>query len=210
VLLVSFNYDLLLEHALLAQFDIAKPHLQSYLDGPYHVIKPHGSTNWFRINERVEDLPPEQVIKAGGAVDQSMPVTMSKGEPKSGWLPALAVPTVSKSSFECSPQHVESLAVLLPHVDRLLVVGWKGQEKTFLDMCAEHIPQGLTGLVISHEIGSATRIAEHLVDSIHGSTILPSSRTGFSHALGWDRTVDAVWNGEPEVETGAKSADNPR
>lgn len=210
VLLVTFNYDLLLEHALSYQFGIEKPNLASYPVGPYHLIKPHGSTNWFRINERVKDLPPEVVIKEGGVVDQSMPVTMSE-EPRPGWLPALAVPTFSKSSFECPPEHERALANLLPEVDRLLVIGWKGQEKTFLDMCADRIPQGLTGLVVSHEIGSATGIAKHLGKSIPGSRILPSSRTGFSHALGWDRTVDAVWKGEPEVmKTGATSADNPR
>lgn len=209
VLLVTFNYDLLLEHALRREFEIEKPNLASYPEGPYHLIKPHGSTNWFRINERVEDLPPELVIKEGGVVDQSMPVTMSE-KPRPGWLPALAVPTFSKSSFECPPEHERALANLLSEVDRLLVIGWKGQEKTFLDMCADRIPYGLNGLVVSHEIGSATTIARHLGESIPGSRILPSSRTGFSHALGWDRTVDAVWNGEPEVRTGATSADNPR
>ena len=198
VLVVSFNYDLLFEHALHAQLDIEKPHLASYPVGPYHLIKPHGSTNWSRINVSVEDLPPELVIKAGGVVDQGMPVTMSEPA-KTGWLPALAVPTVSKSSFECPPGHVQALASLLPEVDRLLAVGWRGQEQTFLDMCADHIPQGLAGLVISHEIGSATKIAEHLAESIPGSRILPSSSTGFSHALRWDRTVEAAWKGEPEV-----------
>jgi hypothetical protein len=60
-----------------------------------NLIKPHGSTNWFRVNERVEELTPAQVIQGGGLVDPSMPVTMTKDEPKPGWLPALAVPTTS-------------------------------------------------------------------------------------------------------------------
>jgi hypothetical protein len=132
VLLVSFNYDLLLEHALSYQFGIEKPNLASYPIGPYHLIKPHGSTHWFRINTKVEDLPPELVIKEGGVIDQSMPVTMSE-QAKPGWLPALSVPTTSKSSFECPPEHERALANLLPEVDRLLVIGWKGQEQTFLD-----------------------------------------------------------------------------
>jgi hypothetical protein len=201
VLLVTFNYDLLLEHALNAQLGIAKPHLQSYPDGPYHLIKPHGSTNWFRVNELVEDLTPAQVIQEGGLIDQSMPVTMTKDEPKPGWLPALAVPTTSKSSFECPPPHVESLEVLLAEVDRLLVVGWRGQEQTFLDMCANQIPQGLTGLVISQEIGSATKIALQLSNSIPDSRILASPSTGFSNALRWDRAVEAAWKGEPESDS---------
>jgi hypothetical protein len=86
VLLVTFNYDLLLEHALNAQLGIEKPHLDSYPGGPYYLIKPHGSTNWFRINKRVEDLTPAHVIQEGGLVDQNMPVTMTKEEPKPGWL----------------------------------------------------------------------------------------------------------------------------
>jgi hypothetical protein len=128
-----------------------------------------------------------------------MPVKMTKDEPKPGWLPALAVPTTSKSSFECPPPHVDSLAAYLADVDRLLVVGWMGQEETFLGMCADQIPHGLTGLVISREIDSAEKIAEHLSNSIPDSRILASSRTGFSNALEWDRTVEAAWNGEPEV-----------
>jgi hypothetical protein len=199
VLLVTFNYDLLLEHALNAQLGIEKPHLQSYPDGPYHLIKPHGSTNWFRVNEGLEDLTPAEVIREGGLVDQSMPVTMSKGEPKPGWLPALAVPTTSKSSFECPPEHVDSLEALLAKVDRLLVVGWQGQEETFLEMCADRIPAGLRGLVISHEIGSAEKIAGHLSKSIPDSRILASPSTGFSNALRGDRTVEAAWKGEPEA-----------
>jgi len=201
VLLVTFNYDLLLEHALTAQLGIDKPHLDSYPGGPYYLIKPHGSTNWFRINKSMEDLTPAEVIREGGLVDRNMPVTMTKEEPKPGWLPALAVPTTSKSSFECPPEHEERLAVYLAKVDRLLVVGWQGQEETFLRMCADQIPQGLTGLVISHEIGSATRIALHLSNSIPDSRIVASPSTGFSSALRWDRAVEAAWKGEPESDS---------
>lgn len=199
VVLVTFNYDLLLETALRLQLGIEKNHIDAYPTGVYKVFKPHGSVDWMRVVTAIEEHNPQQVIATGVMpTDDSQIVRREDTNPQPGWIPALAVPTVSKSSFECPPAHVDALTGLLPQVDRLLTIGWRGRERTFLDLCAEHFRPGLTGLVVSGDPASAKSIALHLRDALPESTILPSSSSGLSHSLRSDRMVDAVWEGLPE------------
>jgi hypothetical protein len=200
VLLVTFNYDLLLETALRFQLGIDKNHIDTYPTGTYKVIKPHGSTDWLRVVTTIEEHQPRDVIASGIIPpDDSAIVRSGDTNAQPGWIPALAVPTVSKSSFECPPTHEKALIDLLPYVDRLLTIGWRGQEKTFLDLCAKHLRSGLRGLVVSSDPGSAKTIALHLRDAFPDSMILPSSSSGFSHSLRSDRTVDAAWAGEGDA-----------
>ncbi len=54
--------------------------------------------------------------------------------------PALALPVVSKSEFVCPQPHLERLKQMIPNVERILVIGWRGAEKHFLSL----LKDGLT------------------------------------------------------------------
>jgi hypothetical protein len=57
-------------------------------------------------------------------------------------FPAIAIPVEKKRTFECPPQMLEELAVLLPHITKILVIGWRATEEHFLGMLGNR----LTGL----------------------------------------------------------------
>ncbi|MGO9208104.1 MAG: hypothetical protein ACLQBX_18330 [Candidatus Limnocylindrales bacterium] len=46
-------------------------------------------------------------------------------------LPAIAIPLRNKAEFVCPPDHVARLDALLPSVDRVLTIGWRGAEAAF-------------------------------------------------------------------------------
>ena len=52
-------------------------------------------------------------------------------------IPALALPVVTKSQFICPPAHLDRLRELLPKVEKILVIGWRGSEKHFLKLLSE-------------------------------------------------------------------------
>ncbi|HEX6573863.1 MAG TPA: hypothetical protein VF042_02740 [Gemmatimonadaceae bacterium] len=50
------------------------------------------------------------------------------------FVPAIAVPVVQKSEFECPREHLNTLKAMLPEVDRILAIGWASNEKHFLKL----------------------------------------------------------------------------
>jgi hypothetical protein len=58
-------------------------------------------------------------------------------------IPALAIPVVTKSNFVCPQAHIDHLEQLLPKVEKILVMGWRGAETHFLKL----LSAGLRGPV---------------------------------------------------------------
>jgi hypothetical protein len=56
------------------------------------------------------------------------------------WIPALAVPIQNKPDFECPPNHIQLLRELLPEVNRILIIGWRGMEGHFMRELRDHRP----------------------------------------------------------------------
>ncbi len=52
-------------------------------------------------------------------------------------VPALAIPATGKSEFICPKNHLESLRKVIPHVTKIVIVGWRAAEQHFLTMLAE-------------------------------------------------------------------------
>lgn len=48
--------------------------------------------------------------------------------------PALAIPFARKFAFDCPMDHLEQLKHVLPLVNRILIVGWRGNEQHFLNL----------------------------------------------------------------------------
>jgi hypothetical protein len=67
-----------------------------------------------------------------------LPIVLTKDRAEDNrqvvYLPALAIPTVSKHTFMCPKDHVDTLARLIPEVTKIAIVGWRAGEKHFLQM----------------------------------------------------------------------------
>jgi hypothetical protein len=191
VLLVTFNYDPMLDQARRSVFDVppgdddSGPRLtypETYLAGPTMLIRPHGSVDWAHLARRgpgssaelIEDSPNYRLTER---IDRWKGHGQSYGE-----VPAIAIPTRGKLQFECPSEHVEALRRHLGDVTHVLTIGWRAQEEAFLDLCRDKLNQPVRGLVVSGTIGGAKQTAKHL-DTALGSKahrILPAGVMGFS------------------------------
>ena len=77
----------------------------------------------------------------------------------SPYVPAIAVPIADKDEFECPPAQVDRLAGLIEHVDRVLVIGWKGAETRFLSILAS-VPEGVPFDIVGQD--GVHRVAHNL------------------------------------------------
>lgn len=160
VLAVTFNYDTLLENAL-ANFGIVFNNISDYVAAPAlcRVIKPHGSINWENMVETNSIPGPEEFNEAeliSRAATFSVTEvyrlwqseTLSRDGPGRAWWPALAIPTVSKSSFACPGEHLDAFRESAGRVSRILLVGWRAAERHFLKELAEAVPKEVR--ILSH------------------------------------------------------------
>ncbi len=169
VALVTFNYDQLLDYAYAAAFDFDPASRNSYdLEGyvtnnDFLLFKPHGSVNWARrIESNIPDVPgdssgPAYLIRRAAEVrttDEFEIVsdfrrTLSERDATIGRVPALAIPMEAKSIFECPPRHSKTLIARIPEVTRLLTIGWRASEHTFLHLWRDRVNSELKIHVVS-------------------------------------------------------------
>lgn len=150
VCLVSFNYDLMLDHAVSESIGgIQLDHIDGYVsDEAYKILKPHGSVNWMRAASNVggsvdapqADLEMRLIDAAraeGGLQLSSYVVTQDVDyvgfRRHAPLFPALTVPMEAKP-FEFPEEHNKVLARCIAETTRLLVVGWRATERHFLRM----------------------------------------------------------------------------
>lgn len=62
-------------------------------------------------------------------------------------IPAIAIPTRSKSTFETHQSHVNAFEAAGPQVDRLLIIGWRGIEQHVLERLKAINPHYVLGIV---------------------------------------------------------------
>ncbi len=146
VCFVTFNYDTIIDSALIrAGFPLAD--LSQYISREFMLIKLHGSVNWGRVVAspltggilQHPDLVATELISRSGSSNISQEYVMTSGTPPAsqenrGIFPALAIPVESKLEFECPQDHIEALKSFLPHVTKVLSIGWRATEKPFLDL----------------------------------------------------------------------------
>jgi hypothetical protein len=146
VCFVTFNYDTLIEGAL-GIIDMPVRSIEDYISHSISLFKLHGSVDWWQAVPREDadlykiDNPTDQdIIRAAPTGEYRYPIEMSANRPTDRnrvYLPALAIPTVSKLSFVCPPEHVERLKNLIPEVTRIAIVGWRAGEKHFLELLSD-------------------------------------------------------------------------
>jgi len=140
VCLVTFNYDVLIEHALgELGFPIGKMDDYTRSTALFRLFKLHGSVNWGR---ELENQFPKTELQPSNRFALCDPSTMRSPDVGHALFPAIAIPVEKKSTFECPQSMLEELANLLPRVSKILVIGWRATEEKFLDMLGKR----LTGL----------------------------------------------------------------
>jgi len=150
VLLVTFNYDSMLERAL-GPFGVTIRSLADYVSNDvYKIIKLHGSVNWGRLVtvpavDKTILLGKDDWSLANDLIDHAatlqvsdryyfqyqIPMTKAEGNTI---IPALAIPLQKKQSYECPAEHLEVLKTVLPRVRRLLIIGWRATDRPFLEL----------------------------------------------------------------------------
>ena len=129
VLLVTFNYDTLIERAMAYEWPISS--LDEFVTAhPYKLIKLHGSTSWGRTlslpsstrEQVLRNVHPKALIDCAAEWELGDQYFYSTSAPPDYrtpdlFVPAIAIPTVSKATFECPQEHLASLSAQLPHVD---------------------------------------------------------------------------------------------
>jgi hypothetical protein len=146
VVLTTFNYDTFLETACGDTLGFKPTELDEYIahHPDYSLFRPHGCIEWVReVTGRPAHLTPGDLISLGSevALDGAIMVRSSN----SAAIPAIAVPVTSKDLFECPEEHIEKVRPLLTKTNAILVIGWRAQELTFMDMLRELLPNPVGG-----------------------------------------------------------------
>jgi SIR2-like domain len=155
IILVTFNYDRLLDQAL-HHFGVHIKGIDDYISNDrIKLFKLHGSINWGKriesplfqdigvrnpneIAHEIIDKSPVITISDNYVFeDGQYPFTKSNGLPV---YPALAIPIINKQSFECPIEHLDQLNRVIGKTKRMLVVGWRGTEKHFRDLIKSNAP----------------------------------------------------------------------
>jgi hypothetical protein len=147
VVLVTFNYDTLLEQACESVLGWNFASVSSYLDFPkWLILKPHGSVDWgIQIRGARPGASEQEALRVLiGDAEQLFHLDMSIRQydkltsrsvlfRNTIYLPAIAIPLGTKAYFECPPSHLQTFSDSLSAVTRILVIGWRGDEPKFME-----------------------------------------------------------------------------
>jgi SIR2-like domain len=159
IILVTFNYDRLLDQAL-HHFDVNIKSIDDYIiNDKVKLFKLHGSINWEREidsleMENIEHTNPNEI--AHYIIDQSPNLKISNNyvfeDSQSPFVrknglpvyPALAIPIETKQNFECPDDHIDKLRQVIKSAERVLIVGWRAAETHFIDIIKANVTRELT------------------------------------------------------------------
>jgi hypothetical protein len=177
VLIVTFNYDCMIEKALF-RVGVHTQFFRNYIDDHrYKLFKPHGSINWGRIikniSRPISPVTPyfeiNNIIESNNSIDLTDEFRIVYDYPMSmdrdGVLfPALAIPLETKTDFECPQDHLNVLRQEIPKVEKLITIGWRASEMHFLTMLSEGLSQPIQGLAVSGKKVQSQQTISNLTD----------------------------------------------
>jgi hypothetical protein len=200
VLYVTFNYDTLLERAISDTVIQGFPAINAYISYQRRtLIKLHGSVNWRRKTDGLlaplSGGQPQQ--NAEWLMDRFENIRLTREYEVGLWhqfiirqpvfLPAIAVPTEHKAigDFELPEEHLNALRELLPRVDQVLVIGWRGHEDHFWELWHECRPQPATMnvVVVAENQQAAGEVAGHLHGMGMSTRVEAAQARGFTGYL---------------------------
>jgi len=186
VALVTFNYDRLLEHALVADFGFKIDKIAAYMTSHpgYKLFKLHGSIDWARAIANPPQLNFNRHNIIEGFPDLLLSSTFTvcgnnidsaKGLPL---FPALAIPVQTKKSFECPDEHIQTLNSMIAETTKILFIGWRAQETHFLDLLRQNLPSLRSVMVVDKNESNARKvlgqIQNDLRDKVYGADTVPA------------------------------------
>jgi hypothetical protein len=190
---VTFNYDTMVEEAI--RVFTGRPairKLDEYMASPFPLFKVHGSVDWGRcidapsismegndwaVAQRVMENAPS--LKLTDEFEIMTQVPMARSAQGRALFPALAIPVEAKAHFECPQAHLTELEKLLPEVDKLLVIGWRGRERPFLDLLTRHVRRKVNVMAVGGNPQAANETLKELSGAGLEGTLAPAPK-GFS------------------------------
>jgi hypothetical protein len=162
VLIVNFNYDLLVEQALQRTYYNSSSQqysMHEYLSNKIKLIKPHGSCNWFRMftynafhlrqgevlwqhllsNNVTQEAIDNRLSKDFYVAPYSSSLGKGPAEQMLYMYPQIFIPLKEKDDFCMPKEQVDYLLEYLPKVEDILIIGWKGYEAHFNNILKENI-----------------------------------------------------------------------
>lgn len=199
IVLVTFNYDTLIEQALGRRGRVISELDEYVADSDFPLFKLHGSVNWSReititgvvsradldngaFNER-------SLVKYAGQWQEQDEfflgqTTFIKGH---HFVPAIAVPVRAKAAYQCPNRHISTLEQHLRQVDRIITIGWRAQEEQFLGLLRNRITRPVQILACS---GSVTD-SRATIANLEGALNI-RSHEAFEHGFSWLVGYDVV------------------
>lgn len=161
VLLVTFNYDTLLEQSLQRGLQYEYDEIEDYIDKDKKVLlfKPHGSWNWIRpykmqlsllskneyrlfcdslYSEKANYAEIFDQISDEIKIKQQLNLKELNNE-NYKFLPQLLIPFTDKDDFVMPIEHRRCLEGNISQIEEILIIGWKGTEEVFKDLLKKHI-----------------------------------------------------------------------
>lgn len=197
-LLVSFNYDTLLEEALDSTVGLKIDDMASYLKSDYQVVKLHGSINWaHRIVGPSIDLSGSETDIASHVIDNAQRLDVnpsidlvSRYQLARGGagpiIPALSIPVATKSVYECPELFQVELMDALSQVDKVLMIGWKAGENRFLGSMAQRMRGKVRIMIVSSgekdPVTVKIKVGRNL-GAVGMAADYSFGKKGFSHAI---------------------------
>ena len=191
-LLVTFNYDTLLERALSALFFRKFDRMSDYIDpSGFSVLKLHGSTDWVQIvtgaHANGQSPSDDEIIESAASLEVHTVIHRSEQGKSSGnpigqqVIPALAIPIAQKREFMCPDSHLTYLQSALPNVTKIIIIGWRASEAHFTQMLRENLSSSVEVIAVCGSASEGEKSLQRLKDAgVSGSfTPLPVGFTGF-------------------------------
>lgn len=196
VCFVTFNYDPMLDITMQEVLRFGIQDLNSYVSHEnYMLIKLHGSTNWGRelnITASPQQFSHQRLIEEADKLPERVTDRYRIVTSHPMWMegeklvfPALSIPVEKKDEFSCPEAHVEVLKKMIPHVRKILTVGWRATEDKFLNLLFSNLnttaPPDL--MIVSGDVGGATETLNNLTTA------------GQTHGLRFSRKAEPIIDG---------------
>ncbi len=196
VCLVTFNYDTLLEHAIV-DIGIRLSTIADYTTSEFKVVKLHGSINWahpirdFKAQRTTSQELIGDIIERARRIDiddtsYEMVSDNPFERPPRPFFPALAIPVQTKQRYECPQEQKLALAQCLPQVTKVLVIGWQANENLFLDTMAQGLVKKARIMVVSGTEKGAKEVIARIMAGLGTTKIahdFEAAKPGFSEFI---------------------------
>ena len=176
VVIVSFNYDLLLERAMTSLWGFEPTSLPQYLNHRrISLLKPHGSLQWLWPTATATPMTTDSQMGLGARAigmspfqeDRSAVLTTSQAtfeeqvmERTRVAVPAMALPIVGKTEFCWPDGQSKRLEEQQGRATRVLTIGWRGLEGHFTPLLRPIVTSHAKALVVVGRPGGDSEAQE--------------------------------------------------